>query len=307
MKIKRGEIEGTLSAYVQSLMLLGLLKSMKWLPFKARLKFIGFVTSRIISPLAGYGKRVEENLALVMPDLPAQEVKRLKYAVPANAGRTLAELYSGADFKSRAKNATIKGDGFDALEAAIQSGQGVILVSGHIGNYDVPRAVLSERGFKVGGLYKPFKNPFFNAYYRKTIAEISEPVMPTKNRASLVQMVRFLKSGGIVGMLIDVHTHRAPIFDFFGKRAATPTSAADLALKHNLALIPVYGIRLNDDGAYDLVIEKPIAHTTPEEMTQKLTASLERQARAHTDQYFWIHRRWKAETRALKNRKPPTS
>lgn len=295
MKIKRGDIEGSLSDYVQSLALRGLLETVKVLPFALRLKSVGFVAARLIAPFAGYSKRVRENLALVLPDLPQTEVKRLMRAVPASAGRTLAEVYSGADFKARAKSATITGGGFEALEAAMARNQGVIFVSGHFGNYDVPRAVLSERGFKVGALYKPFTNPFFDAYYRKTIGEISHPIIPSKDRASLVKMVRFLKSGGMLGMLIDVHKYGAPQLQFFGKKAATATSAADMALKHDLLLVPTYGIRLDDHGTYALVIEPPIAHSTPLEMTQALNDSLERQARAHMDQYFWIHRRWKAE------------
>lgn len=296
MKIKRGGIEGSLSDYVQSLAIRGLLGSMKVLPFSLRLKTVGFVVSRIISPFAGYGARVRENLALAMPELPEKDVKRLTHSVPASVGRTFAEIYSGADFKARAKDAKITGEGVDALEQAKARGQGVIFVSGHFGNYDVPRAVLSERGFKMGALYKPFTNPFFNAYNCKAISEISKPIFASKDRSDLAKMLRFLKSGGMLGILIDIHTSGAPHLNFFGKRAATATSAADMALKYGLALVPVYGIRHSDRGDYELVIEPPIPHSTALEMTQALNDSIERQARAHLDQYFWVHRRWKAET-----------
>lgn len=298
MKIKRGDIEGSLSDYVQNIILRAVLDSVMVLPFAWRLKTIGFFTSRIIGPLVGYNARVRDNLALIFPDLPSRDVRRLMRRVPANTGRTLAELYSGADFKDRAKMAKISGDGLEDLEAAMAKNQGVILVSGHLGSYEVARAVLFERGFNVGALFKPFSNPFFDPYYQRKIGEISQPIIPSKDRASLVKMIRFLKSGGMVGMLIDVHTYGAPHLQFFGKRAATATSAADLALKHNLALVPIYGIRLDDHGHYELIIEKPIAHTTPREMMQAVNDSIEHQARAHMDQYFWIHRRWKAETKS---------
>ncbi|SEK17532.1 lysophospholipid acyltransferase family protein [Pacificibacter marinus] len=301
MKIKRGDIEGSLSDYIQSLALRGLFGTMRLLPFSLRLKLVGFVVSRIISPLAGYGERVRENLALVMPDLPEKEIKRLMRSVPASVGRTFAEIYSGADFKAHAKNAKITGAGIKDLEQAKERGQGVIFVSGHFGNYDVPRAVLSERGFKMGALYKPFTNPFFNAYNCKAISEISEPIFASKDRSDLAKMLRFLKSGGMMGILIDIHTSGAPHLDFFGKQAATATSAADMALKYGLALVPVYGIRHSDHGDYELVIEPPIPHSTAIEMTQALNDSIERQARAYMDQYFWVHRRWKAETRNRSN------
>ena len=287
------------SAYIQSRVFIFLLKTINVLPFSIRLKVIGSLVAYIIAPLAGYDKRIRENLSLVMPNLSVQKVNKITREVSKNVGRTVAEIYSGSDFKKRSKTALITGGGIENLDMAIKNGQGVILVSGHFGNYDVPRAVLSERGYKVGALYRPFKNPFFDAYYRKIIGDISLPIIPSNERSSLTEMVRFLKSGGIIGMLVDVHKSNAPKLNFFGKLAGTATSAASLALKYNLALVPVYCIRLDDNGSYELVIEPPIVHSTPRKMTQEINDSLERQVRSRMGQYFWVHRRWKAETRYI--------
>ena len=284
------------SAYIQSRVFIFLLKTINVLPFSIRLKVIGSLVAYIIAPLAGYDKRIRENLSLVMPNLSVQKVNKITREVSKNVGRTVAEIYSGSDFKKRSKTALITGGGIENLDMAIKNGQGVILVSGHFGNYDVPRAVLSERGYKVGALYRPFKNPFFDAYYRKIIGDISLPIIPSNERSSLTEMVRFLKSGGIIGMLVDVHKSNAPKLNFFGKLAGTATSAASFALKYNLALVPVSGIRLDDNGSYELVIEPPIVHSTPRKMTQEINDSLERQVRSRMGQYFWVHRRWKAET-----------
>lgn len=291
--------KGNVSAYIQSRIFIFLLKTVNVLPFSIRLKVIGSLVAYIIAPIAGYDKRIRENLSLVMPNLSVQKVNKITREVSKNAGRTVAEIYSGSDFKKRSKTALITGGGIENLDMAIKNGQGVILVSGHFGNYDVPRAVLSERGYKVGALYRPFKNPYFDAYYRKIIGDISLPIIPSNERSSLTEMVRFLKSGGIIGMLVDVHKSNAPKLHFFGKLAGTATSAASLALKYNLALVPVYGIRLDDNGSYELVIEPQIVHSTPRKMTQEINDSLERQVRSRMGQYFWVHRRWKAETRYI--------
>ena len=291
--------KGNVSAYIQSRIFIFLLKTVNVQPFSIRLKVIGSLVAYIIAPIAGYDKRIRENLSLVMPNLSVQKVNKITREVSKNAGRTVAEIYSGSDFKKRSKTALITGGGIENLDMAIKNGQGVILVSGHFGNYDVPRAVLSERGYKVGALYRPFKNPYFDAYYRKIIGDISLPIIPSNERSSLTEMVRFLKSGGIIGMLVDVHKSNAPKLNFFGKLAGTATSAASLALKYNLALVPVYGIRLDDNGSYELVIEPQIVHSTPRKMTQEINDSLERQVRSRMGQYFWVHRRWKAETRYI--------
>ncbi len=283
--------------YATNIVLRGVVEGAKLLPWRARLRTVGWITSRVIAPLAGWDKRVRDNLALIYPEMPEAEVRRMMRVVPANAGRTLIEIYSGAAFKSRAANAVITGAGWDALQEAMVKGQGVILVSGHFGNYDVPRAVLDARGFKVGGLYRPFGNRYFNAHYRRTIGEISQPIIPADDRKGLAEMIRFVRDGGMLGMLIDVHSSKYPVFRFFNRPARTATSAADMALKYGLLLVPVYGLRLDDDGHYELIVEAPIAHSTAGEMTQALNDSLERQVRAHSEQWFWIHRRWKTNGR----------
>jgi len=209
-----------------------------------------------------------------------------------NAGRTMAELYSAEAFKAHVKHAPIRGAGLQPIIDAPARGQGVILVSGHFGNHDIARAVLAGRGLKVGALYKPQRNPFFERQFRKMIGAISEPIFP-RGRQGLAALVRHLRAGGLLGILIDQHQNGAPRLDFLGKPARTATSAAELALKYDCLLVPVYGLRRPDGISFELLVEPPIAPSTPEAMTQALNDSLAAQVRAHPGQWFWIHRRWK--------------
>ncbi|MCA3543467.1 MAG: lauroyl acyltransferase, partial [Rhodobacter sp.] len=77
------------------------LRSLIWvllcLPYAWRVRLCGWLLGRVIGPLAGYDRRVRENLAKILPDLPEAEVRRLSRAVPNNAGRTLIEMYSGEE------------------------------------------------------------------------------------------------------------------------------------------------------------------------------------------------------------------
>ena len=80
---------------------------------------------------------------------------------------------------------------------------------------------------------------------------------------------------------------------FFGKPAATSLVTAELALRFNAPLLPVYGMRKKDGISFEIVTQEPIPHSDPETMTREITERLEALVRDHMDQWFWIHRRWK--------------
>lgn len=262
------------------------------LPYERRVPLSGWIVSRLVAPIAGWRRRIRDNLALVCPDLPAEEVERLVRAVPDNVGRTMIELYSGDDFLARVRDLPIAGPGAEALAEAHREGRPVILATGHFGNYDVARAALIARGYRVGALYRPMKNPLFNAHYLAAISRIGTPLFP-RGRPGMAAMVKFLKSGGMLGLLMDQHMSHGAATTFFGHPALTATSAADLALRYGARIVPIYGVRREDGIGFDIVTEAPIPPSDPETMTQAINDSLERLTRRHMGQWFWIHRRWK--------------
>ena len=270
----------------------GLIGALRLLPYRRRIAFSGWMMCHVVGPLAGYRRRVQDNLALIWPDLPQDRVAGLTRDVLDNVGRTLAELYSPQEFKAHVADTVLRGEGLTQILEAQARGQGVILVSGHFGNHDIARAVLASRGMAVGALYRPQRNPYFDRHFAATIRAISEPLF-ARGRRGLAELVTHLRKGGVLGMLIDQHIHHGAPLTFLGHRALTALSAADLALKYDCLLVPVYGIRQPDGLHFELAVEPAIAHTTASEMTQQLNDSLGRQVRAHPGQWFWVHRRWK--------------
>lgn len=276
------------------------LRSLIWglmrLPYRWRVPLCGWAVNHLVAPVAGYRNRIRDNLAYVLPDLPKAEVERLVHAVPDNVGRTVIEIYSGSEFAAHALQHPLTGGGVQALEEAHQTGRPVILVTGHFGNYDASRAALIGRGYRVGSLYMPMTNPYFNAHYEAAIGAIGKPMFP-RGKKGLGAMVRHLRDGGMVGMVIDQNMSHGEPLSFFGKTALTALSAAEMALKYDALLVPTYGIRGKDGLSFTIVVERPIERGTPEAMTQALNDSLETLARDHMDQWFWIHRRWKGGQR----------
>jgi len=270
----------------------GLFWAMLRLPYRWRVPLAGWVVSRIVAPLAGYRKRIRENLALILPGLPKAEVERLVRRVPDNVGRTLIEIYSGPEFVARAVSHPLTGPGVAALDDAHRAGRPVILVTGHFGNYDASRAALIAKGYRVGALYNPMKNTYFNDHYVAAISQIGTPLF-ARGKRGMADMVRHLRGGGMLGLLMDQAMYRGVPLKFFGHTAMTGLSAADLALKYDALVIPTYAVRQPDGLTFEITVEAPIPHDTPEAMTQALNDSLEAIVRRNLDQWFWIHRRWK--------------
>ena len=268
-------------------------------PYRFRVPMVGWIVSRLVAPLAGYTKRVRENLRLIFPDMPESEVKRLTRAVPDNAGRTLIEIYSGEDFVKRFAHAPLTGPGIQALDEAHKNNRPVVLVTGHFGNYDAPRAALIAKGYNVGALYREMNNGYFNPHYVEAISKVGTPVFP-RGRKGLSGLIRFLRGGGMAGFLIDQYMWDGEDVTFFGHVAPTALSAMELALKYDALVVPTYGVRQPNGLDFEVIVEDPIPATDPVKMTQALNDSLEALVRTHMEQWFWIHRRWKPEQAELR-------
>lgn len=279
--------------FMANLFLRALIGLFRLIPYAPRIAAMGWLVSRIMAPLAGFDRRVRDNLHLTCPEMPEDQVRTLCRAVPDNAGRTLIELYSGQEFVTRARAADIGGPGLQALRAAREAGRPVILMTGHFGNYDAARAKLISMGFEMGALYRRMANPYFNAHYLRTISNIGTPMFE-QGRRGMIEMVRYLKQGGIIAIVGDLHVQEGVGLSFFGQPAITSTVPAELALKQNAVLIPVYAIRQQDGLNFKIVMHEPIAHSDAVTMTQQINDDLEELVRDHMDQWFWIHRRWKS-------------
>ncbi len=289
---EESEITGSMADRAADLALRGLIGTAKRLPYAARVRFMGAALAHGIAPLAGYRSRAEQHLALIYPDMPKAERQRLARACCDNFGRTLIENYSWRDFGAHLAGTLPVGPGIAALEQAAADKRPVIFATGHFGNHEAPRQVLTRMGYDVGGLYRPMQNAFFNAHYSRTMTSWGGPVFE-QGRQGTMGFVRHLRGGGMGTLLFDVAA-KGPAIPFLGRPAHTATSIADIALRTEALVIPYFGIRQPDGLSFAIVLDAPVTPDTPDAMMLALTASLERQIAANPAQWFWVHRRWKA-------------
>lgn len=276
---------------------LGVMGLARMLPYKRRIPIVGWFFSRILGPVAGWSRRARENLELAMPELSDAQRGTIARDVLDNAGRSMAEIYSGDIFTSRVRETDpLTGPGLAALEQAAAEDRPVILACAHFGNYDAMRAALAARGWPVGALYRPMNNAAFNAHYIPAMRSIAEPIFP-RGRAGFAAMLKFLRGGGMLALGFDQFVHDGTPLRFFNLPSRTVLTPAELALRYDALLVPIAGIRRPDGLSFSVEVGEPVVHGTPEAMMQALNDDLERQIRRHPGQWFWVHRRWKKRDR----------
>ena len=283
---------GTRADRIQDLALRAVIGGMNRLPYATRVAAMGAIVARGVGPLAGYRRRAMAHLAQSFPDMDEAARRRLAIRVCDNFGRTLMENYANRDFAHHLRDTDPTGDGLPALAEARAQARPVIFVTGHFGNFEAPRHVLTRDGLAIGGLYRPMANPYVDRHYRETMTSWGGPVFAQGGRGT-IGFARHIKGGGMGTLLFDVHVYGAPAIPFMGRPALTSLAAAEMALRFDALLVPYFGIRRPDGLSFDVVVEAPIPHGDPLAMMTEATRRLEARVRADPAQWFWVHRRWK--------------
>ena len=191
-------------------------------------------------------------------------------------------------------------EGLENYETAHAKGKGVIFLTCHLGAFDLQITNMAMRGLDPNIIGTPLKDKRLNDLlwnYRNLHGAI-----PIARGKETFRMIKVLKSGGSVALLIDQDTKVKTVFvDFFGMRAATPVGATVLALKTGAAVVPTY-IYLGEDNLQHMHIlpEIPMTITADEDHdiqfnTQVLTNFIEETIRQHPEQWVWMHERWKTQ------------
>lgn len=262
------------------------------LPYRARLACGSAILRAAVAVPGGLQRRIDDNLALVFPEKTVAERRRIRRQTADTFGRNFTETFTAASFQARAPWSEPRGPGWEALQATLAEGKGALLVGGHFGQWEAVRGALKARGVEVGALYRPLNNPWAERTYLENMSTHGSPMLP-RGREGMKDLIRHLKGGGVVAVLLDQHVLDGAVIDFIGQPASTGTAVAALAARLKVPMIPAYGTRQPDGEHIAIDFEAPLAPGTPEAMTQAAADSLSARVRAHPGQYYWLHRRWK--------------
>ena len=192
------------------------------------------------------------------------------------------------------------GDFDETLKLLLRREQGLIMLTGHYGNWEILGYVLATLGFPQVAVARPLDNPYVNRWLLGVREKMGQKIVDKKGATTEITGV--LEANGTVGFIADQNAGPKGLFvDFFGRKASTYKSIGLLALQYNVPVVIGYARRLGDRfrfgvGASDIIYPADWAdEANPlHYITQRYTAAIEKFVREDPGQYLWIHRRWKS-------------
>lgn len=184
--------------------------------------------------------------------------------------------------------------GLEHLDRAVASGKGAIVVSGHLGNWEMVGTACARLGYPVSFVVTTQRNKLVQEWLDNVRRRAGVEIIPRKQ--AIKGVLSALHRNRIVAILIDQDAHEEGVFvPFFGKLSSTPRGPAVFHLRTGCPLIFMSSYRLPGER-YKFVLETvDISEAqSQEEIMAKLTARLEQAIRVAPEQWFWMHKRWKS-------------
>lgn len=254
--------------------------------------------ARHIGPHLPKSDIARRNLRMAFPEWDEDTICRIVTGMWENMGRYLAEMphiapMSAEDFR---KIAEIRGE--EHLREATHDGKGALFFSAHMANWELGAKASWACGMPFAIVYRPLNNPLADALTNHHRDQYQLRGLP-KTAAGSRDLLRSLRDGEPVAILIDQKMRNGQPIPFFGHNAMTSTAIADLAVKYGYPVIPTRVERLGHAARFRITFEPPVQwHSTGDAkadavaLMQRLHHIMEDWIRERPDQWFWVHRRW---------------
>lgn len=193
--------------------------------------------------------------------------------------------------------------GKEHLDAALNKGKGVILMSAHFGNFPLMMTKLSVEGYKIAGIIRYARDKKAEKIFYKQRQKVGIKTIYSQPRKACVEnSIRTLRNNELLFIPLDQNFGTGGVFvDFFGRKAATATGPVVLSLRTQAAIVPCFIIRGGND-THQVIFEPEfrLEKADTYEKTvfiniQRLTNIIESYIRKYPAEWGWIHRRWKSQ------------
>ncbi len=215
-------------------------------------------------------------------------------------GRMVIEVMRFPLLNEKTIHEQVQVEGLEYLETAYAEGKGVIMATGHYGNWELLGATVALHGYPMLSITRKQNNSHMDKAINEFREMVGQQVTYNRGKHGLLAISRMLKEKNLLGVLFDQDTNDDGVeLDLFGKRSVIPMGAAALSRIYGSPILPIF-MHNNDDGTCCAKIYPPLY--TPKtgdkqrdfyQVTRKLVDILEMEIINHPEMWFWVHDRWK--------------
>ena len=251
----------------------------------------------LIGPLIKSDQIININLENFMGPQNDAIKKKIKLMMWANYGKTFVEYIYLKKFKNSDAHIELRGE--HILNKIKKDGRPVIFVSGHFSNFELMSMELTKRNIKLATIYRPLNNFFLNPFMEHIRKKYICQNQIKKGVAGIKESVKYIKNNFSIALMIDQRVSEGKKLPFFENMALTTTVPAQMALKFNLDIVPIYLARKKNDN-FEIEIYEPIkiekndkTEVNKLNISIKLNKILEKMISKDPGQWIWTHNRWK--------------
>ena len=255
-------------------------------------RFYSLVFS-ILGPQFKSSSIIDKNLLNFKKDIPYKEKKEIISNMWKNYGKTFIEYIFLNVFRKNNTHISISGE--NILNEVIKKNKPVIFVSGHFANFELMSMEITKKGIKLATIYRPLNNYFLNPFMEYLRKKYVCKNQIKKGINGVRDAITFLKKDHSVALMIDQRVSEGERIEFFKKPALTTTLPAQLALKFNLSIVPVFIERTKENKFLIKFFNELSSKEFDDKikLTKKLNEVLEDFIKNNPNQWIWTHDRWK--------------
>jgi KDO2-lipid IV(A) lauroyltransferase len=240
-----------------------------------------------------------DGIKLCFPEKPEKEVLNIASQSWENLGRTSGELPHISSYNNDKIHELCAVSGIENIELAEakakENGTGFIMVSAHYGNWEIASRMLLALNSNTALIYRKANNPYVEKLIQRMRNKYTNFIISKGDKTGVKDIVKHLKSGGRLGILLDQKSSDGVEVDFFNQKVKAANTAGELAVKFNCPII--MGRVIRDDRTklnFVLKIDTPIfpENKSSEQITQIIYNNYERWIREYPNQWFWQHNRF---------------
>lgn len=248
--------------------------------------------------LGKYRRLTKEHLRLAFGSSKSEkDISRIARSVFINLGMGFVEILSLPKTRSRL-DSIIDAKGVDNLDRALEEGKGIVVITGHLGNWELLPVYFAYKGYPCNVVARPIYYEKYNEWILFLRKSMGVNVILRTDSAK--RLLGLLKKNELVGITPDqdIDSIEGVFVDFFGKKAYTPVAPVRIALAAGAPIVPMFIVR--NKKRHTIVVEEPIRvengqdkEDTVSSYTQKWSNLVEYYIRRYPEQWVWMHRRWK--------------